>query len=156
MVNFGLHIVIFRAAVVFCFVISIGSAFAEYQRKQLKPDFFIPEAALPQPEKLPPIKIPEPAEEEESVVQVSQRPVSSSNINPVQSAEKSRNESAVPLSAHPEAPSFKLSNMPEYKHKYDDYITDLKYIAETGKYPQNQALQNDLSKMSSDEILYLD
>ena len=46
--------------------------------------------------------------------------------------------------------------MPQYKQKYDEYIEDLEYIGDTGEYPNNQGLRNDLAKMNSDEKFYIE
>ena len=115
---------------------------AQYQRKVIYPNFFVPQNALPQAEKLPPIKagIYNDAEDK-----APKEPQASQELSPLK-ANKARNSYAA---------LDKLENLPEYKHKYDDYISDLKYIAQTGKYPQNAALQNDLNKMNSDEKFYI-
>lgn len=116
-----------------------ASAAQEYQRKQVMPEFFIPQQALPKPEKLPPIKFSTLAPQDDGVKKVS--------IQEQTPAPKAQ-QAATP----PEA----LEVMPQYKQKYDEYIEDLEYIGDTGEYPNNQGLQNDLAKMNSDEKFYIE
>lgn len=108
----------------------------QYQRKTVMPEFFIPQQALPKPEKLPPIKFSTLAPNDNAIKKVSTK------------EQKSNRQSAIPAET--------LAEMPQYKQKYDEYIEDLDYIAETGEYPSNQGLQNDLAKMNSDEKLYIE
>ena len=48
-----------------------AAAAQEYQRKQVMPEFFIPQQALPKPEKLPPIKFSTLAPHDDAVKKVS-------------------------------------------------------------------------------------
>ena len=56
-------------------------------------------------------------------------------------------------SAYIEYDKDELAQIPEYKQKYDDYINDLKIIAETGQIPENPRVVFDLTKMSTNERL---
>ncbi len=116
-----------------------ASAAQEYQRKQVMPEFFIPQQALPKPEKLPPIKFSTLAPQDEAVKKVSLQ-----------------EQKTTPQTQQTATPPEDLEVMPQYKQKYDEYIEDLEYIGDTGEYPNNQGLRNDLAKMDSDEKFYIE
>lgn len=104
----------------------------QYQRKALQPDFFVPQGAVQQQENLPAPKFkPQPSVPSE--------------------AEK---KAAAPI--HPVSFKFKsLSSTPRYKQNYDIYLDSLKDVAETGKISRNPDLEDDLSKMNSDEKIII-
>ena len=100
-----------------------------YVRKQIEPDFFIPESAKQQPEKLP---VPRYLQGEEETIKEAHRtaPVKTSPV-------ASENE-----------------DVPEFQQKYDAYNQDLEHIGRTGKMPYNVELEQDLKVMNSnDEII---
>lgn len=129
--------------IVWAFILLSTVASAEYKRKVIYPNFFVPQSALPKAEKLPPIKTGTYAKSEDEASQETPLPQQKHDTTISTTVQKSYTTLD------------KFENLPEYKHKYDDYINDLKYIAQTGKYPQNAALQNDLQKMNSDEKFYI-
>lgn len=104
-----------------------------YVRKLKKPDFFIPESALQQPEKLPTPKYYKGSDETVKVVR---------HQAEVKVLSQNREE---------EGSEEKITEEPLYQHKYDEYTNDLEHISRTGKIPENKALQKDLKKMNSEE-----
>ncbi len=144
-------------ALVIC-VLLAGAAFARaqsgaYVRKQVKPNFFIPKSAEPQPEKLPmphyqrietnrekqdvsspQATAPEPAQPAESIAAT----IPQTETQPSQAVVKD------------------LSDTPEYQRKYQEYLRDLEYIAATGERPSNANLDNDLRQMNSNERIKVD
>lgn len=133
-----------------------------YVRKPMPaPNFFVPQKALPQPEKLPPFYMPEPAaaprvvtpdipaetatfEQEEVITDEETSPVE--EFNPNLDVSLPQPEEAV----KPE------NTEPKYKQEYDAYVKDLEAIAETGEAPANPELKKDLEKMNSEERLKVD
>lgn len=120
-----------RQALLFIFSFLLNSAQAAaqssltYQRKTQNPDFFIPQGTLQRQEKLPPIHSSEPQ-------------------NAVEQKSISRQETT--------KIEFKgLSNTPAYKEKYNAYLNSIKDIAQTGQAYQDSDLENDLSKMNSNQ-----
>ena len=94
---------------------------------------------MPKPEKLPPIKFSTLAPKDDAVKKVSLQ-----------------EQKTTPQTQQTATPPEVLDIMPQYKQKYDEYIEDLEYIGDTGEYPNNQSLQNDLAKMNSDEKFYIE
>lgn len=139
----------------------------KYVRKQLKPAFFIPDKELNRTEKLPEFNYypekkaiiedeahPEIIEISDEVDMVSELPeeIAESSLPPSTDNRK-------PLKIESEYINYnkeELAAMPEYKQKYDDYINDLKIIAETGKSPENKRLAEDLAKMNSNDRIIVD
>lgn len=126
-----------RLALLFIFSFLLNSAQAAaqssltYQRKTQNPDFFIPQGTLQRQEKLPPIHSPEPQ-------------------NAVEHKSASRVEKTTTKI------EFKgLSNTPAYKEKYDAYLNSIKDIAQTGQTYQDSDLENDLSKMNSNQPIVI-
>ena len=107
-------------------------AAAEYVRKRVLPDYFIPAAVdtpLPPQETMPPRQEAEkaaPGVKEESSLQPSA---------PLETAEK---------------------NVPEYQQKYQEYLRDIKKVSAGKKMPSNPRLTKDLAKMNSDERILVD
>lgn len=125
-----------RQALLFIFSFLLNSAQAAaqssptYQRKTQNPDFFIPQGTLQRQEKLPPIHSPEPQ-------------------NAVEHQSAARQEKTTKI-------EFKgLSNTPVYKEKYDAYLNSIKDIAQTGQTYQDFDLENDLSKMNSNQPIVI-
>ncbi len=128
-----------------------------YVRKQLKPNFFIPEKDLDYTEKLPEFnyypeaslpKAIRPNSEPEQVIKVIKAPE--------QDVAKTVEQAALPQqteSPYIEYDKNELAQIPEYKQKYDDYINDLKEIAKSGKLPENPRVAFDLMKMSTNARL---
>ncbi len=104
-----------------------------YVRKQKTPDFFIPESALQQQERLPTPKYYKG--EDETVKVVRHQPE-------VKVFAANKKEEAFEETTTEE---------PVYQHKYDEYTNDLKKMSRTGKIPENKALQKDLNKMNSED-----
>lgn len=136
----------------------------EYIRKQLKPSFFIPEKELDSTEKLPEFNY-YPEEEKKplkaEILEISDEVDMTSEL-PEDTA-----TSSLPAPLNAEKPKIveseylkyskeELASLPEYKQKYDDYVSDLKIIAETGKTPENKRLAEDLAKMSTNNRIIVD
>lgn len=103
------------------------TAHSKYVRKQLQPDFFMPEKVkFNQPEKLPTL----PKKEEIS-----------------KQAEKEP-EAAVPAEDK-KTERKQVSFVPSYQQKFDDYNHDIDYISRSGEIPVNAALTADLTAMNS-------
>lgn len=47
---------------------------------------------------------------------------------------------------------FQETKKPRYQNAYDDYLQDLRVIADTGKAPDNENLYDDLRMMNNDDI----
>ena len=122
--------------------IGINTVAARYVRKQQERDFFIPESARSQPEKLP---LPRyTAGVEETIKQVEpEREVRKYNID----MKASQIIDSVSGSALPEDET----ETPDYQHKFDDYSRDLERIDSQGQIPDNQVLREDLNQMNSDQ-----
>lgn len=150
------------------------TAFAQqpgrYVRKQLKPAFFIPEKELNRSEKLPEFhyypqnkKAIRPVEKdiEPEILEISDEVDLTSEL-PQETADTTALpavDNTKPLKIESEYITYnkeELAAMPEYKQKYDDYINDLKVIAETGKAPENKRLNDDLAKMNSNDRIIVD
>lgn len=149
-----------------------------YVRKQLKPSFFVPDKEFGRNEKLPefnyypnkpqkiivktePVQKIEPEAVEQETVQVlevinevdmsDRRPVAETSV-PVANV-----VSTTPIeSKYINYDKDELAKTPEYQQKYDDYINDLKSIAQTGTTPENKRVSQDLSKMGTNERIVVD
>ena len=135
-----------------------------YVRKPMPaPNFFVPQKALPQPEKLPPFNIPEP--EIPAAITTQNTP---HNPEPDITFER-QEQTDLPESTQEEEfnPNLditlpetsidnKESSMPKYKQEYDAYVKDLNVIAETGQAPANPELEKDLEKLNSEDRLEVD
>lgn len=133
-----------------------------YVRKTVKPNFFIPKSAEPQPEKLPmpyyrgnektasktTRNFPDTGTDAVETQQQIQTPPTISV--PLQTQEKPSETPAA------EAVMQNLSDTPEYQQKYQEYLRDLEYIAATGERPANPGLDNDLKQMNSNERIKVD
>lgn len=130
-----------------------------YVRKQLKPNFFIPEEDLDYTEKLPEFNYYPEAPLPQAIR--SNTETSSEQVVKIIKAPKqdvSQTTAPVAFSQQTESPYLEydkneLAQIPEYKQKYDDYINDLKEIAKSGKLPENPRVAFDLMKMSTNERL---
>lgn len=104
-----------------------------YMRKQLQPDFFMPEKVLfNQPEKLPPLP-----EVKKSSDMKKTAAVAAENNTVLKDEEN--------LQTAAEA-------VPEYQTKFDDYNRDIDYISRSGEIPVNARLNADLEQMKSNEL----
>ncbi len=131
-----------------------------YVRKKLTPNFFIPQSELERREVLPPFyyEEPKPAPKpkavqqqplpEEEMIEVSSPQIETTTVT---SLPKPFNIDEVIHSQYQKYNNQDLARTPEYQQKYNDYIRDLKFIAETGNYPENQTLNNDLAMMNSND-----
>ncbi len=145
-------------SILFVFGINTDAVQAErYVRKQLKPNFFIPEQDLNYTEKLPEFnyyptiyrkKQKKTEETSSQVIKTIKSPEQISTEIPQNSVQQT-----VSQSPYLEYDKDELAQIPEYKQKYDDYIADLKEIAKTGKIPENPRVSFDLMKMSTNERL---
>ena len=138
---------VFTAAIIY-----IHDSKARYVRKQIEPDFFIPESDKTKPEKLP---MPVYLEGEEVTVKNARRGdvfVNEADDNLV-AVEEVIEPKAAPQEPQqqPQVQERVLEDTPEYKQKYDDYNNDLEQIAKTGTMPENKNLQKDLEQMNSDD-----
>lgn len=149
-------------------IITQASQPGRYVRKQLKPNFFIPEKDLDNTEKLPEFnyypKLPtkeksntEHLENTEDIITVIKAPQETDLSEKTQTdISPSSKEEKVTVAVAPQYMAYdkeELAKIPEYKQKYDDYINDLKEIAKTGKIPENPRVAFDLMKMSTNERL---
>lgn len=107
-----------------------------YVRKQLQPNFFIPESAKSKPEKLPMPKYSEGQAESVKAVNYNDAAIGRLEDEELIAEEEIRQD---------------LQNTPEYQQKYQDYNQDLEHISKTGDIPENETLQKDLQQMNSDE-----
>lgn len=137
-----------------------------FVRKKLTPNFFIPKSETERQEVLPPFYYEQPqprkAEKKKEIMKVEQAPetLNSPEIENINSGEimppkpfafdKQTDSKYVNYNRK------ELAKTPEYQQKYDDYINDLKIIAQTGHYPENQRLYEDLAAMDSNERIVVD
>lgn len=131
-----------------------------YVRKKLTPNFFIPQSELERREVLPPFYYEEPKpapkpkavqqqpQPEEEMIEVSSPQIETTTVT---SLPKPFNIDEAIHSQYQKYNNQDLARTPEYQQKYNDYIRDLKFIAETGNYPENQTLNNDLAMMNSND-----
>ncbi len=147
-------------------------AAAEYVRKRVLPDYFIPAQELqPKQEKLPPIKYRYGEEETISSRSYDNLPttraVSAAAVDtplppqetmpPRQEAEKAAPGVKEESSLQPSAPlETAEKNVPEYQQKYQEYLRDIKKVSAGKKMPSNPRLTKDLAKMNSDERILVD
>ena len=152
-----------------------------YVRKQLKPQFFIPEKELNRQEELPefnyyPLGGQTGADEVQAAPQSGQDDLSAASGNILQQPEETATaataESPEKMAEQLPPPSLpaenttesafnnydkqELASLPEYKQKYTDYVHDLKIIAQTGKAPDNPRVLKDLAKMNSNDRITVD
>ena len=132
-----------------------------YVRKKLTPNFFIPQSELERREVLPPFYYEEPKPapkpkavqqqpqpEQEEMIEVSSPQIETTTVT---SLPKPFNIDEAIHSQYQKYNNQDLARTPEYQQKYNDYIRDLKFIAETVNYPENQTLNNDLAMMNSND-----
>jgi len=142
---------------------TFGNALAQsdgkYERKQKNVDFFIPEKELNRREVLPKFgeKKTERGVETPSEAARSQdmRKGTDALKQELNDIAKGKDKPLPPQKAGNRNSKYwiadnNFSNSPEYQKKYDDYLSDLKTIAKTGKAPINEALDRDLMAMSSE------
>lgn len=131
-----------------------------YMRKPLPaPNFFVPQKALPQPEKLPPFNIPEQEENiPEEVVHKPSTPAPTITFEREEETSPEKNSPAEEFNPKLDVslPEPEETTAPKYKQEYDAYVKDLKVIAETGKAPTNPELEKDLEKLNSEDRLKVD
>ncbi|MFV0626679.1 MAG: hypothetical protein ACK5N8_04960 [Alphaproteobacteria bacterium] len=155
---------------IFIFLTLISSfalAQGRYVRKQIKPSVYIPNSALDKQEKLPEFYYPTQnnlkeaikdfSDEETKVIEVKTEyvpaPEKTVKVN------KESVETPTPVESNKFSEMILAQNSdipPLYTLKYDEYISDLKIIAETSNIPDNQLLKQDLAKMSSNEKIKVD
>lgn len=136
-----------------------------YVRKKLTPNFFIPQSELERREVLPPFYYEEPKPapklkavqqqpqpEQEEMIEVSSPQIETTTVT---SLPKPFNIDEAIHSQYQKYNNQDLARTPEYQQKYNDYIRDLKFIAETGNYPENQTLNNDLAMMNSNDRIII-
>ena len=147
-------------------------AAAEYVRKRVLPDYFIPSEDLqPKQEKLPPIKYLYGEEDSISVRSYDSLPkkqaVPPATANAALSPQENtalREETERNTPELEESPSLQSEtprgtaekDVPAYQQKYQEYLRDVKKVAAGKKMPSNPQLNKDLSKMNSDERILLD
>lgn len=141
--------------------VAVSAQEGRYVRKKLAPNFFIPQAELEHREVLPPFYYEEPKPEpkpqavpkqtqpqEEEFVETNSPQIELTTVTPL--PEPFNIDKAI-HSQYLNYNNQDLERTPEYQQKYNDYIRDLKFIAETGNYPENPVLNNDLAMMNSNE-----
>lgn len=112
---------------------------ARYQRKPPQaPEYFVPASALPQPEKLPPMRFRHQNQNDESQKTYAQMP-----------AEQVENDDSH-ISAADTAETQNFTT-PKYQQKYDLYHKDLQEFSRTKKMPRRYDIGTDLKKMSTDD-----
>lgn len=148
-------------------------AAAEYVRKRILPDYFIPAQELePQQEKLPPIKYRYGEEETISSRSYDNLPTTRAVplISAADAASSPQAETALRREAEKSASGIKEESssqssapletaektVPEYQQKYQEYLRDIKKVSAGKKMPSNPRLTKDLTKMNSDERILVD
>ena len=126
------------AAVLFVSVaVAAATGQGRYVRKQLQPDFFMPEKVrFNQPEKLPPLL------KKEEFSQKAEEDVAKAAA---QNTAVSESGKSIRIQAEKEA-------VPEFQTKFDDYNRDIDYISRSGEIPVNARLNADLEQMNSNEL----
>lgn len=123
-----------------------------YVRKQVQPNFYMPTAArnkMNAPEKLATPQYTIGAEETIKVTRPQKAVV-------VKTVDKTPKTSAPTPNKHLDYDHGQLSQTPDYQQKYQEYLSDLDKIAATGKSPKNPRLEQDLSRMNSNDRISLD
>ncbi len=123
----------------FSFVSGQVQAADTYVRKQIKPNFFVPEQIVSPQEKLP---MPQYTKGQEETIKAV-KPQAARRMTTDNTEENTVSIDDVMLSSR--------RHGVDYQQKYDDYINDLKQISSTGKIPENKDLQADLEKMTTDD-----
>lgn len=144
------------------FLMCAGVVWAQegrFVRKQLKPDFFMPEGELDYTEKLPPI--PYNYDTDTKVLKAEVLEVIREADYYEDEAMDLENEGETPIT-EVEISTIGISfgngfgQTPQYKQKFDEYMKDLEYIGQTGRAPSNEGLLRDLGKMGSNERVLVD
>lgn len=119
-----------------------------FVRKKIKPNFFIPAQEIEKPT----AKLPQPkysAGQEETIKVASPEDITEQeNITETQSPEASTSSQ--------ETISAPKTEIPAYQLKYQEYLEDISKVAKGKNLPDNQTLNNDLSKMNSEERILVD
>lgn len=150
-----------------------ASAQQKYVRKQVRPDFFIPEKELNRREKLPPFPqnqvmqpempkdvatkvedIEEEMNEEQSTTDdITEAPkkqeVIYTDFRIVPMEEGQKQETAEPFADD-------LSSSEAYQQKEQAYKKDLESLAKSHKIPENPIVEKDLEKMDSNDKIWVD
>ena len=145
------------------------TATAQYVRKKVVPNYFIPAQELaPKQEKLPPIKYQygegetittrsydnmpttKTIADKNIVPQTSTTDLPLTTDNSSETNEPSLSEVTLDL------PDSSSKEVPDYQQKYQEYLRDIKKVAAGKKMPHNPQLEQDLSKMNSDERILID
>ena len=156
---------------------------AEYVRKNVKPNFFIPARELNRVEKLPPLPVYEEPQiirdEEPEVIESPQivtpqpAPVIEDKYHIIDTQTESENVYVNPFPIQvmeqkiemqdnilPQNKKAKydttLENKPQYKKMKESYLKDLKEIEEKGQASENPLVKETLEKMSSDDTIWVD
>lgn len=138
------------------------AAFAQpgqYVRKQLKPNFFIPQGEMEKKEVLPPFYYEKPKAKvvtKKEVVAEEVPEVKEEVPEVVETVEQEEISKPIVASEYINYSDKELESTPEYQQKYDDYIRDLQKIGATGQYPENKTLNDELAKMNSNERMVVD
>ena len=147
----------------------VFSAEAQYVRKKVLPNYFIPTQEIqPKQEKLPPIKYQ--YGEDETIATRSYdnmpttRTIADENVVPqpntadVPSTPDASNDISEPISSEItlDLPNSSSKEVPDYQQKYQEYLRDIKKVAAGKKMPNNPQLNQDLAKMNSDERILID
>lgn len=161
-----------------------SAAGAVYVRKTVRPQFFIPESELNRVEKLPPFPVrpqpaavasdedinyvipAEPSTTAEPVVAADIPPenvhVNFLQVKPMEQEEPALDEiyevdtsTILPEAADAEIDK-NLEQNEDYRQIMRSYADDLKALAETGKMPENAAVNAALKKMNSNDSIWVD
>lgn len=142
-IHFGLW-----AAVAALMGILTAQAQETYVRKKIKPNFFIPTQEIERPA----AKLPQPqftAGQEETIKVASPE----ENSEPEATSEAQTPQAST---SSQETISARKSEAPAYQQKYQEYLEDIGEVAKGKNLPENQTLNNDLSKMNSEERILVD
>ncbi len=127
-----------------------------FVRKKLEPDFFIPESAKIQPERLvmpryhlaDDLKKSEPQKPRYVKVKPKKKVVKEPELvvryNKQENINNEKNTNLQNIMDD-------FSNTPVYQRNYTQYSKDLEEIAKSGKIPYNEELEKDLARMNSEE-----
>lgn len=168
----------FYLAASVCFVFSAASARAEYVRKALRPNFFVPAGEINRAEKLPPFPGWEKVKAEyarEKAAKAARAAAAEAERRAAEAeARRLREENAaiygdyVPEISEPanvqniypeknDAPvDYDFEKIPAYQKIRSDYAADLQVLSESGMAPENADVNAVLQKMQSGETIWVD
>lgn len=155
------------AIAIMAFSLPASAQEGRYVRKQRQPNFYIPKVVMEEKtEKLPEFHIPQPEKKVVKVIRI-KRPIEDiddeddfendyDNTNDNYAGTEYSDEKILdPMQVAGDnkylylLEGIDLNDYPAYQTKFEEYLEDLEYIANTGEYPENQGLAADLGEMDS-------